>query len=134
MLHISPAFIEVLIPLSDNISPLLRTPLISRIPSLLLLFPRPGSRSFLILLMLLVLFLLLVPSFPPLSLSPLEGILAGRSLLQPVFRMLKVHLLKEILFERFGKGLDVHIIAVSSSFAAAIDVLLALSVEEVGDG
>lgn len=41
--------------------------------------------------------------------------------------------MKEILFEGFGQGFDMHIIAVPSSFAAAIDVLLALSVEEVRD-
>jgi hypothetical protein len=47
--------------------------------------------------------------------------------------MLQVHLLEEHLLKRFGERFNVHVIAVASSFAAAVDVLLALGVQEVSD-
>lgn len=47
--------------------------------------------------------------------------------------MFQVHLLEEFLLEALGKRLDVHVVAVASALAAAVDVLLALGVEEVGD-
>jgi hypothetical protein len=47
--------------------------------------------------------------------------------------VLEVHLLEEFLLEGLGEGLDVHVVAVASALAAAVDVLLALGVEEVGD-
>ncbi len=47
--------------------------------------------------------------------------------------MLKVHALKELFLEAFRERFDMHVIAISSSFAAAIDILFAFCIEEVGD-
>lgn len=47
--------------------------------------------------------------------------------------MLKIHALKELFLEAFRERLDMHVIAISSSFAAAIDILFAFCIEEVGD-
>jgi hypothetical protein len=47
--------------------------------------------------------------------------------------MLGVHLIKQLSFERFRERFYMHIVTISSSFAAAIDVLLAFSVHEISD-
>lgn len=47
--------------------------------------------------------------------------------------MLKVHFGKEVFFERAGEWFDMHIVAVASSLAAAIKVLLAFGIAEVSD-
>lgn len=86
--------------------------------------------------MLLVTFLLVILAIfalPPLLLSSLERILTVRSLLFAILRMLEIHLLEQFLLEGLGEGLDVHIVAISSSLAAAVDILLALGVQKISD-
>jgi hypothetical protein len=46
--------------------------------------------------------------------------------------MLEVHVLEQFLLETLGEGLHVHVVAVSSSFAAAVDILFAFGVKEIG--
>ena len=130
------SFVNMLVPLVDDISPLLGT-----IPSrsfrfwsfsLLLLFwsgPLLLVRTWGFLAALLLLpVVLALATFTP---SPFELVHALWSLLGAVFRVLKVHLLEEFFLETFGEGFNVHVVAVTSALAAPIDVLLALCVEEV---
>ena len=47
--------------------------------------------------------------------------------------MFDVHSLEEFFFEAFRDRFDVHIIAITSSFATTVDVLFAFSIQEVSD-
>lgn len=57
-----------------------------------------------------------------------------RLLFDAVLGMLNVHLRKEVLFEGAGERLNMHIVAIAASFAAAVEILLALGIAKVGDG
>lgn len=72
-----------------------------------------------------------VSPLPSLSSSLLKLIHTLRSLLLSVFRMFKIHLLEQFLLETFGQRFDMHIVAVPSSLAGAVNVLLALSIQEI---
>lgn len=78
--------------------------------------------------MLFVLFILPLSAFP---LPSLERILTLRPLLGAVLRMFQVHLLEKILFKGLGERLHMHVVAVTSSLAAAVNILLALGVKKV---
>jgi len=47
--------------------------------------------------------------------------------------MFQIHGLEKLFLETFGDRLHMHIVAITSSFATAINVLFALSVEEVSN-
>lgn len=135
----SQSFIEIFIPFVDDVSPLLRAvpdwtlgswslflPLLFRLWPLLLKLS--GMISLLSMFPLSVLSPL--PSF---SSPSLELIYTLWSLLSFVFWMLQVHLLEKLFLETFGERFDMHIVAVASSFAAPIDVLLAFGIQEISN-
>ena len=94
-------------------------------------FSRSGS--FFVFLFLFLFIFFIASSLSSFSPSLLKGVCTFWSLLFPVFRMFFVHVLEELFFETFRDRFNVHIIAISSSFAAAVYVLLALGVQEVSD-
>lgn len=95
---------------------------------------RPRS-VFVLLSVLFVLIVLVLPlsfiSVSPLLSAPFKGVLALGSLLETILRMFQIHILEQLLLEALWKWFHMHIVAVSSSLAASVDILLALGVQEV---
>jgi len=78
-------------------------------------------------------YLLLFSIFPlsPFSFPSFKRILALRPLFDQILRMLFIHALEKLLLESFRKRFYMHIITISTPFAAAINVLLALGIEKI---
>lgn len=47
--------------------------------------------------------------------------------------MLNIHLLKELLLKTLRKGLNMHIVAISTTFAASIHILFTFGVHKIRD-
>lgn len=65
---------------------------------------------------------------------PVFAIAVRIRFLVAILGILDVHLGEKVLLEGHGEGLDVHVVAVATALAAAVDVLLALGIKEVSDG
>jgi hypothetical protein len=57
-----------------------------------------------------------------------------RLLLNAILRMLHIHFSEDVLLEGTRKWFNMHVIAITSTFTAAVKILLAFGITEVSDG
>ena len=122
--------IELFIPLTNNVSSIFwRVPRLRRVSSFFL---------FLFLLFLSwsisMLLVFVFSSISSLLSSHLKLILTWLFFfLDAILRVFSVHLFEKLSFECFGNGFNVHIVAIATSFAASVNILLAFCILEVSD-
>lgn len=128
-------FIKILVPFCNYVSSLFRTPrkwwtaffsLFILSWSRSLFSWRSRSRSFFIFLF--GFFFLLLLTFSSFLLSPLKGILTFWSLLRQILWVLLIHSLKQFFFKGFREWFYMHVIAISTPFAATVNILFAFGI------